>query len=58
MDGVGNTVDFRLSPRGDVAAAKVFFRKAIKGQGKGPVHHHGERLCHITPRRARDAVIR
>ncbi|MGH7040921.1 MAG: DDE-type integrase/transposase/recombinase, partial [Acetobacteraceae bacterium] len=32
----GNTVDFRPSPRRDVAATKAFFRKAIKGQGSGP----------------------
>jgi transposase-like protein len=32
----GNTVDFRLSLRRDVAAAKAFFRKAIKDQGSGP----------------------
>ena len=36
VDRAGNTVDFRLSPRRDVAAAKAFFRKAIKGQGSGP----------------------
>ena len=36
VDRAGNTVDFRLSPRRDVAAAKAFFRKAIKGQGAGP----------------------
>ena len=36
VDGEGNTVDFRLSPRRDVAAAKVFFGKAIKGQGSAP----------------------
>jgi transposase-like protein len=36
VDGAGNTVDFRLSPRRDVAAAKAFFRKAIKGQGSAP----------------------
>jgi transposase-like protein len=36
VDRAGNTVDFRLSPRRDVAAAKAFFRKAIKGQGPGP----------------------
>src|SRR4029077_13864395 len=30
------TVDFRLSPRRDVAAAKAFFRKAIKCQKRCP----------------------
>jgi len=32
VDRAGRTVDFRLSPRRDVAAAKAFFRKAIKSQ--------------------------
>ena len=32
----GRTVDFRLSPRRDVAAAKAFFRKAIKSQQRCP----------------------
>ncbi|MBW4091504.1 MAG: IS6 family transposase [Proteobacteria bacterium] len=36
VDRAGNTVDFRLSRKRDVAAAKAFFRKAIKGQGSGP----------------------
>lgn len=36
VDRAGNTVDFRLSPKRDVAADKAFFRKAIKGQGSGP----------------------
>jgi transposase-like protein len=36
VDGEGDTVDFRLSTRRDVAAAKAFFRKAIEGQGSSP----------------------
>lgn len=32
VDRAGNTVDIRLGPRRDVAAASAFFRKAIKGQ--------------------------
>ena len=36
VDSAGQTVDFRLSARRDVGAAKAFFRKAIKGQGSAP----------------------
>lgn len=36
VDRDGKTVDFRLSARRDVAAAKAFFRKAIKTQGCPP----------------------
>ena len=36
VDRDGKTVDFRLSPRRDVAAAKSFFRKALKTQGRPP----------------------
>ena len=32
VDRGGKTVDFRLSTRRDVAAAKAFFRKAVKSQ--------------------------
>lgn len=32
-----NTVDLRLSPNRDVAAAKAFFRKAICTQGRAAV---------------------
>src|ERR1700740_1067340 len=36
VDRAGRTVDIRLSPRRDVAAAKAFFRKAIKSQRRCP----------------------
>ncbi|MCB8878594.1 IS6 family transposase, partial [Acidisoma silvae] len=36
VDRYGQTVDFRLSRRRDVAAAKAFLNKAIKRQGSAP----------------------
>ena len=36
VDREGKTVDFRLNSKRDVAVAKAFFRKAIKGQGSTP----------------------
>ena len=36
VDRSGQTVDFRLSARRDVAAAKAFFRKAMKTQQRAP----------------------
>ena len=36
VDREGRTVDFRLSTRRDVVAAKAFFRKAIKSHGLLP----------------------
>jgi transposase-like protein len=36
VDRAGNTVDSRLSFRRNVAAAKAFFRKAVKTQGSTP----------------------
>jgi transposase-like protein len=37
VDRDGQTVDFRLSPKRDVAAAKAFFRKALNTQGRAPL---------------------
>jgi transposase-like protein len=37
VDRDGETVDFCLSPTRDVAAAKAFFRKALRTQGRPPV---------------------
>jgi transposase-like protein len=37
VDSVGKTVDFRLSPRRNVASAKAFFRKALRSQGRSPL---------------------
>lgn len=36
VDAAGKTVDFRLSPRRNVASAKAFFRKAERSQGRSP----------------------
>ena len=36
VDRAGKTVDLRLSAKRDVTAAKAFFKKAIKSQGRAP----------------------
>ena len=37
VDRAGGTVDFKLSAKRNVAAAKAFFRKAIKSQPRAPL---------------------
>lgn len=37
VDKEGKTVDFRLSPKRDVAAAKAIFRKALHTHGRAPI---------------------
>jgi len=37
VDRDGNTVDFRSNPKRDVAAAKAFFRKALRTQERAPI---------------------
>ncbi len=53
VDRAGKTVDFRLSTKRDVAAAKAFFRKAVKSSGIDPDDDHIGRVCGIASRRAR-----
>jgi transposase-like protein len=36
VDASGKTVDFRLSPRRNVASAKAFFLKPVRAQGRSP----------------------
>ena len=36
VDSASRTVDFRLSAKRDVGAAKAFFRKAVKSKGAAP----------------------
>jgi transposase-like protein len=55
VDKAGQTVDFRLSSRRDVAAAKAFFKKAIRHEGRPPhtITLDGYRASHRAVREMR-----
>ena len=67
VDARGQTVDFRLSPKRDVAAAKAFFRKAFKTQGRVPrtitldgyqASHRAVRELRAEDRKLRSVTVR
>jgi transposase-like protein len=67
VDRDGQTVDFRLSEQRDVRAAKAFFRKALKTQGRAPVSitldsyaasHRAVRELPVEDARWRDTKLR
>jgi transposase-like protein len=60
VDRAGKTVDFRLSVRRDVTAAKAFLKKAIKSQGSVPrmITLDGYAACHRAVREMkRDGLL-
>lgn len=48
VESRGQTVDFRLSPKRDVAATKAFFRKAFKDSRTGAAHDHSRRIPSLS----------
>ena len=50
VDRAGRTVNFRLSARRDVAAAKAFFRKAVKASSVRHRPSHWMAMRHLTER--------
>ena len=56
VDKAGQTIDFRLSRTRDVAAAKAFFKKAIRHEGRPPhtITLDGYAASHRAVREMRD----
>ena len=53
VDRAGRTVDFRLSARRDVAAAKVLLPQSDEEPAVRPADDHARRLCCVSSRGAR-----
>ena len=52
VDRAGRTVDFRLSAKRDVAAAKAFFSEGDQRPARCSPDDHSGRLCRVSPRGA------